>query len=916
MTTILLGGYYGAGNAGDEAILTVLLQDLRQQIPTLNFIVLSWDTEKTSTEHNVESIFWKDIDALLDAALRSDLILLGGGGIFHDYWGIDPSTYLRKGFWDITSFGSLPLLAKLLNIPCVITAVGVGPFKTDLARQHTRLAFERCLSATVRDKESLDFLIETGFEVESVDFPPVKIVPDIVFRLEHHPDDEFEAEKLLDGFSINKETPLLGISLRYWDTASPLQENLFFIAQEVKKFLNKNQEAHVIMIPFQVLDATSHTNDVLVLRELAEMIEIPDRVHVIETSIGPRLAQALIKRCRVLIGMRLHSIIMGINVGTPAVSLAYAPKVQAVMRYAGLEEYSNSTLLPEPDVLETQLQKIWDRSTQLRSKLLLIHDELSLQAQEHSRIVIKTLLDLKPRLPLQLSQEFALQQTRFLLQADEQIIKLQNDTFFREQEKKALRIQLRGTEEKLYGAEEKLNEFSRIEGSRFWKIAKLGYRLTHETRIRYIHRFFSTFLDEGIGSAFEKVINKLRLGFQAAKNSVSVAIGAKKKQERAYQQLVIAMLAEIQQRSYKGVFVLTSAFVFDELYNQRVINFSKFLSRHGWGVIYVAWRWHRNEPMPSEGKEVYKNIFQIPIDVFLANIESFSEFPKGWKKYFFIEFPNPDFFLPALNLRSKGFNIIYEIIDEWDEFHRVGQAAWFDKAMEDAFVINANIVTAVSLPLIEKFSFLRKNIYLSPNGYSPALLGETQQGINYNKPPQEEIQLGYFGHLTSSWFDWEFLASILELANSKRINIHVHLIGYGDSDWKTKMAKYSEQITFYGAVHPSTLYQYVKNWHAAFIFFKPGKLSQAVDPIKIYEYLYFGIPVLVTGIEHLRKMPFTEVVTTASQALNALVDIQKREQEHFEERTNDLENFLAESTWEQRFEKLLQILEAETWMFL
>lgn len=108
MPTLLIGGYYGAGNVGDEAILSTILHDLRGHDPDLNFIVLSYNPEKTRSECAVESISWYDINAVLDAALRSDLIILGGGGIFHDYWGIDPDQYLRSGYWDITAFGSLP----------------------------------------------------------------------------------------------------------------------------------------------------------------------------------------------------------------------------------------------------------------------------------------------------------------------------------------------------------------------------------------------------------------------------------------------------------------------------------------------------------------------------------------------------------------------------------------------------------------------------------------------------------------------------------------------------------------------------------------------------------------------------------------------------------------------------------------
>jgi len=374
----------------------------------------------------------------------------------------------------------------------------------------------------------------------------------------------------------------------------------------------------------------------------------------------------------------------------------------------------------------------------------------------------------------------------------------------------------------------------------------------------------------------------------------------------------------LNQRALKGIFVVTSAFVFDEFFNQRVINLSKYLSQQGWGVIYVAWRWSDREDMPSIGAEVYKNIFQIPVDIFLKNMDAFTQV-QYLQKYFLIEFPYPGFFLSGLKLRSSDFKIAYDIIDEWEEFHKVGQAVWFNKSIENALVINANIVTAVSLPLVEKFSPLRQDIHLSPNGYTAAFLGEEHRNIAWKKKKQkDEMHLGYFGHLTASWFDWDFLLEVLNLARKKNFKLYVHLIGYGEPDLQKKLARYSDRVKFYGKVHPSELYKCVKEWDAALIWFRSGKLSEAVDPIKIYEYLYFGLPTIVKGISHLNAFPLTYIVENESQALDTLIDIHQDGLKHPEGRETfpAVEDLLVRSTWEQRFTDLLGILESEKRMVL
>ena len=58
-----------------------------------------------------------------------------------------------------------------------------------------------------------------------------------------------------------------------------------------------------------------------------------------------------------------------------------------------------------------------------------------------------------------------------------------------------------------------------------------------------------------------------------------------------------------------------------------------------------------------------------------------------------------------------------------------------------------------------------------------------------------------------------------------------------------------------GKVEHSQLPAYAKHWDVAMIPFKPSRLSEAVDPIKIYEYIALGLPTVVTGMPHLASYP-------------------------------------------------------------
>ena len=81
--------------------------------------------------------------------------------------------------------------------------------------------------------------------------------------------------------------------------------------------------------------------------------------------------------------------------------------------------------------------------------------------------------------------------------------------------------------------------------------------------------------------------------------------------------------------------------------------------------------------------------------------------------------------------------------------------------------------------------------------------------------------------------------------------------------------------------------------------FVEGALSEAVDPIKIYEYLYFGLPVIVTGIRHLDRFPMTYF--SEKETIAYSLDLALNESRL----PSDLESFLVQTTWQARFDTLM-----------
>ena len=106
--SILIAGYYGFGNAGDEAILAAMLGELRVLRPDLDLAVASGDPAATAARHGVRAVARDDLTAVIAAIRASDLVILGGGGLFQDYWPVPAESFLTARQGGLLTYARLP----------------------------------------------------------------------------------------------------------------------------------------------------------------------------------------------------------------------------------------------------------------------------------------------------------------------------------------------------------------------------------------------------------------------------------------------------------------------------------------------------------------------------------------------------------------------------------------------------------------------------------------------------------------------------------------------------------------------------------------------------------------------------------------------------------------------------------------
>jgi hypothetical protein len=202
-------------------------------------------------------------------------------------------------------------------------------------------------------------------------------------------------------------------------------------------------------------------------------------------------------------------------------------------------------------------------------------------------------------------------------------------------------------------------------------------------------------------------------------------------------------------------------------------------------------------------------------------------------------------------------------------------------------------VTAIVPLLKEKVaSWLPgRQVTIVPNGVSPESF---DLSVARKELPRGEVTVGYFGYLAQAWFDWQLVA---DTARAKPSWVF-HIIGYGEEP----AAELPDNVHLLGKVPHHLLFAFSQNWDVGIVPFKPTTLSKGADPIKVYEYLTLGLPVVAADIPHLREYPG---VFVASSAEEFLTHLETAAGQPFPE--IEVDAFLEKATWLQRGLSLLEV---------
>lgn len=251
----------------------------------------------------------------------------------------------------------------------------------------------------------------------------------------------------------------------------------------------------------------------------------------------------------------------------------------------------------------------------------------------------------------------------------------------------------------------------------------------------------------------------------------------------------------------------------------------------------------------------------------------------------------------------QGWRVVYEVRDDMEEFNRVGFAKWYDSNLETRFASRSDAVVAVSPRLRDKVSTMtdRRDVGLVPNGAPDELIDSAQalRSISVIEERKKHATVGYIGHLTASWFDWEWLFKTA----TQLPTVNFEIIGHGIPDG----LRLPRNVRYLGSMNHTDCLRYVKRWSAGLIPFKISRLTYGVDPNKAYEYVAMGLRTVSAPMGQVADMPGAIVYRSQIEMAQA---VQSAVQNPLTEA--DLERFevyLGTASWSHRSNEMIAVLE-------
>lgn len=305
---LVLAGYFGCGNLGDDAILQAFAGAAAERGYEMR--VLSGNVEMVMRRYGLQGVHRLDHGRIKEAIDEADALVFPGGSIFQDVTSVRSVAY----------YSNLVKMAKKSGKRVALLGQGLGSLNRFLGRRMAQAALAQADVIVLRDQASLSVLQSLGIKTR------VQTAADLAYLL---PEPKISDESQSFGVGGMKT---VGLAPRPW--GNDKGRHVVKVFGELAQIMNKNGFMPVMI----EMDSNS---DRAIIQAISKQQggKVPELKNI-ET---PAQLQQRLARMESVIAMRLHAGILAATVGVPPYMVSYDPKVTA---------FANSLGFPAPPKIE------------------------------------------------------------------------------------------------------------------------------------------------------------------------------------------------------------------------------------------------------------------------------------------------------------------------------------------------------------------------------------------------------------------------------------------------------------------------------------------------------------------------------------------------------------------------------------
>ena len=318
MRLLVFGGWFGSRNLGDDAILVGLREIMKRAIPGAEITALSTDPDYTRQVCGVDAVklqsprdLLRNREAYLAAFREADAVVVTGGTPIYDYGHVSRAIHMG--------------LPAAQGKPLILFGVGAKPLRSAQGRGITRLLLRGASAISARDQYSRRVLAQLTPQ-------PVTVTGDSGLFVEPE-----TTQVRLTRPAVVIAPRLLSANYRAHYHAELSQVDINKIRHMVARAADALTEEglNVYFTPFHTMRSDDDTLETTRIVNLMRNRE----AKALGRPLSPGEAHTILDSADLVIGLRLHSLVLAATAGIPTATVDYDPKVRGFMEMVGAQEY-------------------------------------------------------------------------------------------------------------------------------------------------------------------------------------------------------------------------------------------------------------------------------------------------------------------------------------------------------------------------------------------------------------------------------------------------------------------------------------------------------------------------------------------------------------------------------------------------